>query len=149
MCAAVTMNTTVILFQKVLFAWGMAGELSVLRGIMTYFVAWYRTILHDPEVYPSPEEYKPERWLKDGQLNPEVPDPTIAFGYGRRLVETLPSIPILSDIHCSICPGRHLSNNSLYAMVSLILSVYNISPPVDNQGNHVDLKPEPTPGMIS
>ena len=32
-------------------------------------------------------EYEPERYLKDGKLNPEVTDPTsVAFGYGRRSV---------------------------------------------------------------
>jgi hypothetical protein len=45
----------------------------------------YRTILHDPEVYPNPEKYDPERWLKDGKLNPAIQDSsTAAFGFGRR-----------------------------------------------------------------
>lgn len=46
-------------------------------------------ILHDPAVFPEPHEFRPERFLiKDGQLNPDVLDPTIAcFGFGRRSVE--------------------------------------------------------------
>ena len=52
-----------------------------------------RAMLHDPTVYPNPEEFVPGRFLKDGRLNPDVRDPTrIAFGFGRRLVQTVPSI---------------------------------------------------------
>ena len=33
-------------------------------------------------------EFQPERYLKDGQLNPDVRDPgSAAFGFGRRLVD--------------------------------------------------------------
>lgn len=43
-----------------------------------------RAILHDEEVYPEPEEFKPERFLtEDGK----VKDDSLlvyAFGYGRR-----------------------------------------------------------------
>lgn len=42
-------------------------------------------MLRDPIAYPEPEEFKPERFLKDGELNPAVRDPdTAAFGFGRR-----------------------------------------------------------------
>ena len=44
-----------------------------------------RAILHDLEMYPEPDTFKPERFIKDGKLNPEVRDPDVAcFGYGRR-----------------------------------------------------------------
>lgn len=46
-----------------------------------------RAMLHDPEIYPDPERFNPDRYLVDGQLNPEVMHPdTVAFGYGRRYV---------------------------------------------------------------
>ena len=33
-------------------------------------------------------EYQPERYLKDGKLNPDVLDPdSAAFGFGRRSVD--------------------------------------------------------------
>ncbi len=44
-----------------------------------------RSITRDPTMYPNPEKFDPERYLKDGKPNPDVTDPTtIAFGFGRR-----------------------------------------------------------------
>ena len=44
-------------------------------------------ILHDEERYPEPFKYVPERFLKDGKINPQVLDPEVAaFGFGRRFV---------------------------------------------------------------
>jgi hypothetical protein len=120
-----------------------------LVNLVSHHVHAYRTILHDPKVYPFPEEYKPERWLKDGQLDADIPDPSVAFGYGRRQAECFYFTLVFSDILYRICPGRHFSDNSLYAMVSLVLSVYNITPPVDDHGSPIQLKPEVTPGILS
>ena len=42
-------------------------------------------MLHDETTYPEPFEFKPERFMKDGQLNRAVRDPDhAAFGFGRR-----------------------------------------------------------------
>jgi len=85
-----------------------------------------RSILHDSKAFNNPHEFQPERYLKDGQLNPDVRDPDCAaFGFGRR-----------------ICPGRYLSDNSLYLNVSCLLAVYDIKPPVDDRGNTIKLEPE-------
>ena len=44
--------------------------------------------MHDPEVFNDPMVFQPERYLKDGKLNPDVRDPDSAvFGFGRRSVD--------------------------------------------------------------
>ena len=49
----------------------------------------FRSILHDRKAFNNPEEFQPERYLKDGKLNPDVRDPECAaFGFGRRSVNT-------------------------------------------------------------
>ena len=50
----------------------------------------FRSILHDHKAFNSPQEFQPERYLKDGKLNPDVRDPdSAAFGFGRRSVNTI------------------------------------------------------------
>jgi len=42
-------------------------------------------IFRDPNVYPDPEAFNPDRFLKDGKIDPLVPNPEDrAFGAGRR-----------------------------------------------------------------
>ena len=98
-------------------------------------------------------DYKPERYLKDGKLDPDVLSPeSVAFGFGRRSVDPTYSATLYLIEHFppgSICPGRHISDNTLYLIVSSLLSVYDIKPPVDDQGNVIKLVPEFTSGAIS
>ena len=45
-------------------------------------------LLHDRKGFNNPEAFQPERYLKDGKLNPNVRDPDCAaFGFGRRSVD--------------------------------------------------------------
>lgn len=46
----------------------------------------FRAMMYDEKAYPNPTIFNPERFLKDGKLDPEVLDPRIiAFGFGRRV----------------------------------------------------------------
>jgi len=123
-------------------------------SVIQFLTVLRRAILHDPEQYPEPEEFKPERFLKNGVLDPTVQDPnSAAFGYGRRYVCSLQntscgdSSPRLFTP--SICPGRHLSNNSLYAVVSSVLAVFDIKPPLDANGKPSRLNTDVTSGLLS
>ncbi|KAF7327105.1 Cytochrome P450 [Mycena kentingensis (nom. inval.)] len=81
--------------------------------------AW--AILHNEETYPDPDAFKPERWLRaDGTLNPEIPDPIQAFGYGRR-----------------ICPGKHVGEGSIWFMMANVLAVFDIAPCPNEKGEVV------------
>lgn len=42
-------------------------------------------MFRDKSVYPNPHLFNPDRFLKDGKINPDVKDPEqLVFGYGRR-----------------------------------------------------------------
>ena len=57
---------------------------SVLNSLLI------RSILQDRKAFNNPQEFQPERYLKDGKLNPDVRDPDCAaFGFGRRSVKIL------------------------------------------------------------
>lgn len=81
-----------------------------------------RAILHDEQVYPDPEEFKPERFLKDGKLDPDVLDPALVgqFGYGRRA-----------------CPGKYVATNSVWITVASILASMDITESVDEHGSFI------------
>ncbi|KAF8655202.1 hypothetical protein AX16_003234 [Volvariella volvacea WC 439] len=101
------------------------------KGSIVFGSTW--SIMHDPEAYPQPEVFNPDRFIKDGKLDPDVRDPaTAVFGFGRRM-----------------CPGRFFSDNSLYLVVAAVLSVYDISPALDAHGQPIPLKPVMSSGLLS
>ena len=69
----------------------LIGNAWLVRPLILFSVLNFssRSILHDREVFNNPQEFQPERYLKDGKLNPDVRDPDCAaFGFGRRSVNT-------------------------------------------------------------
>ncbi|KAI0752761.1 cytochrome P450 [Daedaleopsis nitida] len=89
--------------------------------------------MHDPDVYEDPDSYRPERFLKDGRLDPSVRDPSaFIFGYGRR-----------------ICPGRYFAEAALFINTASLLHVFDITPPVDEDGNPVKIVPQMSDGLVS
>ena len=63
-----------------------------MTTLILFFVLEFlsRSILHDPKNFHNPEEFQPERYLKDGKLNPDVRHPECAvFGFGRRSVNSV------------------------------------------------------------
>ncbi|KAI0258891.1 cytochrome P450 [Gloeopeniophorella convolvens] len=64
-------------------------------------------MLRDPEVFPEPDKFIPERWLSPDA--PHFPDQT--FGFGRR-----------------VCPGRHMARSSVWMTISGILAAFDLNP---------------------
>ena len=80
----------------------------------------FRAILHDPEIYPDPEEFKPERFLNEDGSVRDDPTLSLVFGVGKR-----------------ICPGRHLVYATLFIVTSSVLSVFNVTKAKDENGHEI------------
>lgn len=75
-------------------------------------------MLHDPEVFPDPNTFNPDRFegsdLKMAAVN------NIAFGCGRRE-----------------CPGICFAEGSVFAIVSTVLATCDILPALDSNGREI------------
>ncbi|KJA23839.1 hypothetical protein HYPSUDRAFT_214889 [Hypholoma sublateritium FD-334 SS-4] len=78
----------------------------------------FHGIMKDPEMFPEPEEFRPERFLET--TDPRLKDFELPFGLGRRS-----------------CPGIHLALNSLFINISRILWAFDIKPALDEEGKDV------------
>ncbi|KIM37607.1 hypothetical protein M413DRAFT_258291 [Hebeloma cylindrosporum] len=108
---------------------GFVAGYFVPKGSLILANLW--NMLHNPDVYPDPFTFDPERHIaspgKEAQQDPRK----ICFGYGRR-----------------ICPGMHLAEASLYSCVSMSLAVFDIEKAVEN-GVPITPVHENTSGIIS
>ena len=87
-------------------------------------------MLHDPETYPDPFVFNPDRHIATND-KPAQQDPrSICFGYGRR-----------------VCPGWYLAEASLFAAISMSIAVFSVSKAVEN-GIEITPVHENTSGMI-
>ncbi|EKM54963.1 uncharacterized protein PHACADRAFT_194992 [Phanerochaete carnosa HHB-10118-sp] len=103
----------------------------------TFVLANTWAILHDPDVYPNPEIFNPECFLRTGsaggiELNPGVRDPDVAtFGFGRRT-----------------CPGRHLAYDALRLAIASVLATRTISRAKGADGREIVPKLENAYGFV-
>ncbi|KAF9046689.1 cytochrome P450 [Panaeolus papilionaceus] len=94
----------------------------------TVVVANIWAMSRNEEVYPDPEEFRPERFLNtDGSLKGDD-EFLISFGYGRR-----------------ICPGKYIAFGNLYIMAVSVLATFDIRP---KKGAELPHDLEYTDGMI-
>ncbi|KXN84165.1 O-methylsterigmatocystin oxidoreductase [Leucoagaricus sp. SymC.cos] len=85
-------------------------------------------MLHDEDVFPDPEEFRPSRFLRsDGTIRDDLPDPEniASFGFGRR-----------------ICPGREIALSMLHITAVSILHLFDIRPALDDNGHPINVKPK-------
>ncbi|TBU30022.1 cytochrome P450 [Dichomitus squalens] len=136
----------VIAIAKELLRWHSALPLGIARCSVAadeyegYFIPANRTILvnswsivHDPENYPEPDRFLLERFLNDGKLDSDVTDPSgVAFGFGRR-----------------ICTERYFADEALFIFVACVLQVFDINPPLDEDGRPIRVEPRATAGITS
>ena len=76
--------------------WCVAVSWSMLLGVRAQRSAagLRRACMRDPTAYEDPEEFRPERFIRDGKLDPSVRDPSaFVFGFGRRYVRLRPVSP--------------------------------------------------------
>ncbi|KAM5544325.1 hypothetical protein V8D89_001985 [Ganoderma adspersum] len=100
-------------------------------GTVIFVNMW--AILHDPDLYPQPAEFRPERFLdSSGNLDVHGRDPAdVVFGFGRR-----------------ICPGRHFADSTLFIFCASVLSALEIGPPVGEDGTPLPFKREASDHLI-
>ena len=95
--------------------------ISVFR--MSFFDRRVRAVLHNPDLYPDPEAFKPERHLNDDGTLRDDPVITLAFGVGKR-----------------ICPGRYLVDATIFIVASSVLSAFNVTKAKDENGHEIPVK---------
>ncbi|KAH9903302.1 cytochrome P450 [Cubamyces lactineus] len=115
----------------------MTTEESELRGYFipagTLTIANVWACMHNPDLYPEPDVFNPDRFVRDGQVRDDVLDPaSIIFGFGRRK-----------------CPGRHFADAILYIIIATMLHVFDMSPPLDENGRPIPINYEQSHGFIS
>ncbi|KAG1842639.1 cytochrome P450 [Suillus subalutaceus] len=84
---------------------------------------------HDETKYPSPDEFKPERFLHDdGSLTSDRMH--LGFGWGRRM-----------------CVGRHVADASLWIAMASFLAVFSAHKALDDHGMDIPVIPKFSTGL--
>lgn len=107
------------------------NEWFIPAGATVFYNLW--AMFHDESAYPGPFSFRPDRFLEDGQINPDVKDPEqLIFGWGRR-----------------ICPGRHFALRFVFLTIARTLATFGVSTYLDENGNPVVPNRERTHGLVS
>lgn len=117
------------------------------KGAVVVGNSW--ALLHDEKVYPDPETFNPERFLKDGKMNPDVRSAEAAYGFGRRCVfNTRPANDVDDKFVSRICPGRHLANDSIFITIASVVATFDISKSVGADGKFITPSGEYSSGLL-
>ncbi|CAA7259457.1 unnamed protein product [Cyclocybe aegerita] len=92
------------------------------KGSLVFGNIWAMT--HDPEVYKSPHEFQPKRFLdENGTLNGD--ERVLAYGFGRR-----------------VCVGQHVASSTTWMTIVSVLAAFKIERARDELGNEIPLDDE-------
>ncbi|KAG1802268.1 cytochrome P450 [Suillus plorans] len=98
------------------------------KGVVLFTNAWALT--HDEKKYPSPDEFKPERFLhEDGSLTSDRMQ--LGFGFGRR-----------------ICMGRYVADASLWIAMTSFLAIFSAHKALDEHGMDIPVIPKFSTGLV-
>ncbi|EJD35338.1 cytochrome P450 [Auricularia subglabra TFB-10046 SS5] len=86
------------------------------KGSTVYMNLW--AVTRDESLYPSPETFRPERFIPDEKGAVERDPWDIVFGFGLRR-----------------CPGRHLADATLFLAIAKMLAAFSFRPEQDARGN--------------
>ncbi|KAG0708665.1 cytochrome P450 [Suillus ampliporus] len=96
----------------------------------TSMLNFSKAMTHDETKYPSPNEFKPERFLhEDGSLTSDTM--LLGFGWGRR-----------------ICVGRHVADASLWIAIASFLAFFSAHKALDEHGRDIPVVPKFSTGII-
>ena len=85
-------------------------------SVCSRFVGGSRAITRNEELYPEPEEFRPERFW--GKMDSEAAHQVDSvFGFGRR-----------------VCPGRAFAEPSIFLLTANIIAIMDLTKAVDEAG---------------
>ncbi|KAG0700492.1 cytochrome P450 [Suillus ampliporus] len=98
--------------------WASDENYCIPAGTTVFGNHW--AISRDPEVYPEPYAFKPQRWIDDrGRLRDDLK--FFFYGFGRR-----------------VCPGQHVADRSIFISSLLVLWAFRLAldptKPLDDMG---------------
>ncbi|KAI0776600.1 cytochrome P450 [Trametes elegans] len=92
---------------------------DIPSGAMVIPNIWWMT--QNPDVYPDPEKFDPERFLQKSPEEAEQPNPRdIVFGFGRR-----------------VCPGQAFAESSLWLAAANIIATMDLTLAKDAHGRPI------------